>query len=191
MRLGSRWTGLGRASLPPQPSVAAQQCCLFEGNSAKYSDRFARRFLDDVAAPEHERTECRALVVDADNSGSAAELHVARDRTMDGERLFAVQHAFPVDAGRRILEPESRVGGDVRHHREHLEPVLVDVAQMAGVLRLGAEADSERVQDAIGVAQGLSHLGNRVTHHRVVGDGHLVLTPQRFGALRRGCGCYR
>ena len=155
---------------PAAAPVSAKQRRLLQR-----ADRFARRLVDDVAAGEHERAERGALVVDSDDPGPAAKLHPERNGTVDREHLLAVQHALPVDAGGRILEPEPRVGGDVRHHREHLEPVLVDVAQMAGVLRLGAETDPERVQDALGVAQGLCDLGDRVVHQRVVGDGHRVL----------------
>ena len=159
----------------PAAAVTAKQRRLLQG-----ADRFARRVLDDIAAGEHERTERRALVVDSGDPGSAAELHPERDRSMDREHLFAVQHALPVDARRRILEPEPRVGDDVGHHGEHLEPVLVDVAQVAGVLRLGAEAHSERVEDAVGVAQGLDDFRDRVVHHRIVGDGHLAQLPFPF-----------
>ena len=136
------------------------------------ADRFARRIVDDIASREQERAERSALVVDSDDPRPSAELDPERNGTVNREHLLAVQHALPVDARRRVLEPEARIGGDVRHHREHLEPVLVDVAQVTGVFRLRAEADPERIEDAIGVAQGLCDLGDRVVHERVVGDGH-------------------
>ena len=83
---------------------------------------------------------------------------MCRQRLVDVEPLFSVQHFLPVHAGFRIAQPEARIPQGNGHRGNRLQTVLIDKGQFFLVCRIFAEPQPECVKDGIPLGQSLLDL---------------------------------
>ena len=122
--------------------------------------RHARQFftavrVDNITALVNDGSLALALVGDEVDLAAADNPAMCRQRLVDVEPLFSVQHFLPVYAGLGIAQPEAGIPQNDRHRGNCLEPVLIDIGQLLFVGRILTEPKAECIQDGIPLGQRL------------------------------------
>ncbi len=159
----------GRGVALAKAAVAAAEGGVVHGGQFGAAGHVHQRALDD-----HQRAFAGALVDHVAHAGAGAHGAGCRQRAMQAQALLTVHDAHPVDAAPRVLHPEAGIG---QHHGlrgKGLELRLVDVAQLARIGGLLAQAKTQRVEDGILLGVGLRDLRKVPVLDAVVVERHGV-----------------
>src|SRR5690606_1693836 len=100
-----------------------------------------------------------AFVYQAHYAADADYLAFGRKRTVQAHRMLAMHGTLMIQAKALVLHPKARIAHHVRHGRCDFESALVDIGQLRFVQGIKADANSQRIEDAVSPFDLLAHAG--------------------------------
>src|SRR5262249_11802256 len=124
------------------------------------------------AFAEHKCAFAGTLVDHLDNAQPANHRSLGRQRTVQGDALFAVDDFDPVDSGVALARPEPGMAEHRSHGRQHFQILFVNEGELVLVHRIVAKTEPERIKNAVLRPIGLFFRRNFERDQLVVDDGH-------------------